>query len=78
MPDYPFKLRLRRQGADIWLEELAPGRSGTYFLKSRLKIVAANLVEAAYATSKIEGFGLDVDRAPAPSSNTADLPGIGG
>lgn len=78
MPDYPFKLRLRRQRDDIWLEELAPGSTGTYFLKSRLKIVAANLVEAAKQTSKIQGFGLDVDRAPSPSANTDDLPGIGG
>lgn len=67
MSTYPFKLRLVRRGDVTWLEELAPSRGGSYFVKTRKVLPDGSLVEAAKATASltIMGLGSDIPETPA-------------
>lgn len=58
MSTYPFKLRLVRRGEQVFLEELAPSRGGSYFVKERLALPQKDLISAAKATSALKVMGL--------------------
>lgn len=77
MPDYPFKLRVIRRGDQLWLEELARGRGGRYFIKDRVKLQDANLVKAAESVKFVQGFGINEVVTPLNVVDTSHIPGIG-
>lgn len=58
MSKYPFKLRMRRVGDKIVLEELAPSRSGSYFLRKSVNLEEKTLVEAALGIENVADLGL--------------------
>lgn len=77
MPDYPFKLRVIRRGGRLWLEELARGRGGRYFIKDRVMLPNMELVPAAESVKLVQGFGINEVSTPINVVDTSDIPGIG-
>lgn len=77
MPDYPFKLRVIRRGNRLWLEELARGRGGRYFIKDRVRLADTVLLKAVESVKYVQGFGINEVATPLNVVDTSDVPGIG-
>lgn len=78
MSNYPFKLRLRKLGGHVVLEELAPSRSGAYFLKEQIVLPGTTMLEALEAAVSSGALTLTPGGSSLVKTDTDDLPPIGG
>ena len=56
MLTYPRKIRVRRRGKAGFIEELAPSRGGSFYLKRRLVSKGSSLSEVVRETPGVSEF----------------------